>query len=431
MTSAALFLTPAAPAGRGIWDQSRHLAFAICGLAFALRIAAFFALGRAHRPDVWESEAIATSLAEGHGFVYQFLGTTYRSYLEPLYPAFCASLYTLTGHSFVALGVAQALLGSALVWLVFVCGRRVGGDRPALWAALLTAAHPALVVYATKFHPFILDSLLLALVAAACLLFSDARPWRSVVLIGGAVGLCALSRATVLACLPVIGWWVWDRSAGPPRAKVGQLAALALMAALVMSPWVLRNYHVPDRFMLTRSGTSLVFWLGNNPYRFTGSAATPDGRALYDLMPPADRAHLETLDELGQQDFFLAQARRHVREHPLGFVQRWAVKWYYFWWQTPQAGRLYPAAGLRVYQVYYLAIVALAIGGVVGNWRRHEVVLLVGLCLSIAALQSAYYIEGRHRLAIEPLLLILTGMALSSLRGRDGQLLPWGKKVTS
>ena len=43
-------------------------------------MAAFFALDRAHQPDLWESEAIAQNLLAGRGFTYQFLGTTYRSY---------------------------------------------------------------------------------------------------------------------------------------------------------------------------------------------------------------------------------------------------------------------------------------------------------------------------------------------------------------
>ena len=62
-----------------------------------------------------------------------------------------------------------------------------------------------------------------------------------------------------------------------------------------------------------------------------------------------------------------------------------------------------------------MIIVALAAAGVWTCWRTRgerpiawtSALLLLGCCLSIAVLQSAYYVEGRHRLAIEPLLLIL------------------------
>ena len=443
-----------------------------------MRVAAFFALDRVHQPDVWESEQLANNLLAGRGFTYQFLGTTYRSYMEPLYPGLCAAVYALTGHSFLALGLVQALLGTALVGLVFACGRRLAGDAAGLWAATLAAVHPGLIAYTTKFHPFVLDSLLLLAVVAACLFFSSTRPVRSAVVLGAAIGVCVLSRATVLVCLPVMGWWVaarldrgrlaardasrtepkWAQPArmqgarrantpriqptsnaadglAPPVSATGDLhhgllsavALAAATAALVVAPWVARNRAVQGRFVLTRSGTALVFWLGNNPHAFSGSAATPTGTPLYDLIPEEQRRRLRALDELGQQDLFLAEATAFVRAHPLAFVQRWAVKLGYFWWQSPQAGHLYPAPLFRLYQIFYLAMMGLAITGTVARRRQRETWLLIGFCASIAIVQSAYYVEGRHRLAIEPILLLLAGAGAVRL----GQLLPWGKKVSS
>jgi hypothetical protein len=222
----------------------------------------------------------------------------------------------------------------------------------------------------------------------------------------------------VLVTVPIIGWWLWSH--GGRRWLPLVLAA----AALVMAPWVIRNLEVQHRFMLTRSGTGLVFWLGNNPHAFSGSAATPQGEALYELLPPEERARLGQLDELGQQDFFRDEALAYVRARPLAFVGRWALKLGYFWWQSPQAGYLYPGAGFRLYQAFYLAMMALVMVAVVRRRRQPEVWLLAGFCLALALLQSAYYIEGRHRLAIEPILLVLAGAGL-------GQLLPWGKKVSS
>jgi len=389
-----------------------------------VRVAAFLVLDRAHHPDLWESEAIARNLLAGRGFTYDFLGTTYRSYMEPLYPGLCAAVYALTGHSFLALGLVQAVLGTLLVGLVFVCGRRVASEGAGLWSAGLAAVHPGLIAYTTKFHPFVLDSLLLLAVLAAGLFFSGSRPLRSALVLGAAIGLCVLSRATVLVCLPVIGWWVWTRLDG---RRLATLALAAGTAALVVAPWVARNHAVHGRFVLTRSGTALVFWLGNNPHRFSGSAATPAGDPLYEVIPEERRRQLRQLDELGQQELFLAEATAFVRARPLAFLQRWAVKLGYFWWQSPQAGRLYPAAWFRLYQAFYLLMMALVIAAVVIHRRRRETWLLVGFCASIALVQSAYYIEGRHRLAIEPVLLLLAGQGL----WQAAQLLPWGKKVSS
>lgn len=399
----------------------RRILIGICALAAALRLTAFFALGRLTQPDVWESETIATNLLEGFGFVYPYLGTTYRSYMEPLYPGFSALVYAWTGHSTLALGVMQVLLGTGLVWLVFACGRRISSAGPGLVAAFLAAVHPGLIVYTTKFHPFVLDALLLLAVLWACLAYRAERPWRSAIGLGVLVGLCTLTRPTILVCLPIIGWWVWRGSAR--RDRFLQVAGLAGAALLVVSPWVVRNYQVQHRVMLTRSGTPFVFWLGNNPYRFTGSALTPSGEAVISVVPQEVRDRLQGLDELRQQDLFRQEALAHVRAHPIAFLGRWAVKVWYFWWGSPQAGLAYPAAGFRLYQTYYVVMLALALVGLATAGRmpsgrpdgRTRAWLVMGFCGLIALVQGLYYVEGRHRLAIEPFLLLLSGMGLWSL----------------
>jgi 4-amino-4-deoxy-L-arabinose transferase-like glycosyltransferase len=395
-----------------------HLAVVVCLVAFAVRVGAFVALGRIHHPDVWEGEEIATNLLAGRGFVYEFLGTPYRSYMEPLYPALCALVYALTGHSYLALGIVQAALGAMLVWLLFAAGRRMGSETAGLAAAALAAVHPGLVAYTTKFDVFVLNAVFFVAVVIACLAYTPARPWRSAAAIGVAVGLCALSRGTIFVCLPVIGWWVWTHAHGRARGRVLQLALLLGCAAAVVAPWVIRNQVVHGRFMLTRSGTSLVFWLGNNPHAFSGSATTATGAPILAAIPPSLREQLRAADELGQQDLLRREAVAFVRAQPLAFVGRWLTKLGYFWWQSPQAGRLYPTPLFRLYQAFYLGMMALVLLAVAVHRRHPETWLIAGICLSIALVQSAYYVEGRHRLTIEPLLLLLAGQGLAWLLAR-------------
>jgi hypothetical protein len=169
--------------------------------------------------------------------------------------------------------------------------------------------------------------------------------------------------------------------------------------------------------MLTRSGTAFVFWLGNNPYLFTGSAMTPDGSAVIERVPALVRDRLYALDELGQQDYFEREAIQFVRERPYDFLKRWAVKFGYFWWFSPQTGLLYSREWLIGYKIFYVLTAALAAIGVAVRWQERAgtptewsaTLMILGCCLVISLLQSFYYVEGRHRLAIEPLLLIFAG----------------------
>jgi hypothetical protein len=386
----------------------------------------FVATDRFRHPEVWESEVVATNLLEGRGFTYETLGTPYRSYMEPLYPALCAAVYRVTDHSFLAMGLVQVLLGTALVWLVMVCALSIALPPVALVAGLLAAVDPGLIVYTTKLHPFVLDTALWFSAFAAVLAFNPVRPWRSTIVTGGLVGLCLLTRPTILACLPVMAWWMWTRSTDALRERALRCAVLGLCIAAVAAPWVWRNYQVHHRLMLTRSGTAFVFWLGNNPYLFTGSAMTPDGVPVINRVPPAVRAELSRRDEVGQQDYFSDESFAFIRAQPMAFVRRWVAKFGYFWWFSPQAGQAYPSAWFRLFQVVNAALLALALLGVVIGWqeaagvpaRRGAILLILGCCLSISVLQSLYYVEGRHRLAIEPFLLMFAGIGVVSIARR-------------
>jgi len=400
---------------------------AICLLAAVVRLGAFILFDRFRHPEVWESETIASNVLAGKGFVFETLGTPYHSYMEPLYPGLCVLVYRLTNHSFLALGLVQIALGSALAWLVFACARRVVPEGAALVSALLAALHPGLIVYTTKFHPFTLDVALWCAAFAALLAFSPNRPWRSACAAGFILGLCILTRPTILACVPMFGWWIWQRSSRQTVQAAARLMALLACAAVVVTPWVWRNYEVQQRFILTRSGTSFVFWLGNNPYIFTGSAMTADGGEVVAWVPGPVQDRLHQLDELGQQDYFRQEAFRFVASHPAEFLKRSALKFAYFWWFSPQAGLLYPAGWRHGYEGFYVIIVALAAAGVWTRWRARltrpttwtATLMLLGCCLSIGLLQSVYYVEGRHRLAIEPLLLIFAGAGVHRLTRRQ------------
>lgn len=404
----------------------RHLVLAICLLAAAVRIAAFVAFDRFRHPEVWESETVATNLVEGRGFTYTTLGTVYRSYMEPLYPGLCALVYRLTNHRYWVLGLVQVLLGTGLVWLVMVCAHHLGPPGAAIIAGALTALDPALILYTTKFHPFVLDAALWFASFAAVLAFTPDRPWRSIVLAGGVIGLSVLTRPTILACLPVMCWLIWTRSNDRLLLRAVRCAVLALCIGVVVTPWVWRNYQVHHRLMLTRSGTSFVFWLGNNPYIFTGSAMTRDGGEIINQVPESVRADLARRDELGQQDYFRDEAQRFVFAQPAEFVRRSIVKFAYFWWFSPQAGLLYPAAAFRLFQLFSAALLGFAAPGVWISWRdaagdpmrRGAIVFAVGCCLSIAAAQSLYYVEGRHRLMVEPFLLMFASVSLWTLARR-------------
>ena len=105
------------------------------------------------------------------------------------------------------------------------------------------------------------------------------------------------------------------------------------------------------------------------------------------------------------------------------FVRLTLSKFFYFWWFAPQTGVLYPPFWLRLYQAYYSAAMLLAFVGLrrvvrVGAPSIHLACVIGAFLLGLSALQSLYYVEGRHRWAVEPMVLAFSGGGVAALLER-------------
>ena len=117
----------------------------------------------------------------------------------------------------------------------------------------------------------------------------------------------------------------------------------------------------------------------------------------------------------------MKKAMAYIKENPAAAARLTVVKFYHFWWFAPQTGVLYPSSWRQLYMAYYVAALLLAAVGVWQAARRGAVapLLLVGaFLLGLSVVQSVYYVEARHRWAIEPMLLALSGGGVAALARR-------------
>lgn len=383
--------------------------------ALILRLAAGGWTGNFDHPVAWEYEEIADNLLKGRGFVLEHLGTDYRAYLSPLYPFFCAAIYLLTHHDQILLLTLQCAI-SALVCLQVRSIGTLVFENPlgAQGGAWLVAFHPGLILYASRLHSLTLDlAAFLWALWAWCRFLRN--PNRGTTLhVSLASGVALLARGTIAPFLLLAALWAFWVFRRHPRKVVGLLVLMGLVTGGIVAPWLVRNAVHFNRFPLLISTGDQSFWAGNNP-NASGSLHLPDGRAVLSTLPEGVYRRLLQLDELGQAKLFRQEALRFIREHPLRAFQLYGKKLFSFWWFSPQTGLFYPPSYTRWYRAYYLGILLLALGGF-WKFRRRlrepEGVLLIGFALSIALLQSLYYVDGRHRWTVEPVLLLLAAGAI-------------------
>lgn len=394
-------------------------------VAIGVRLVAAFAFGGFVSPERWEYDDIARSIVAGQGFTYQFHGITYYSYAPPLYSWLSVASYWLTG-SLTLLMLVQVCAGAALAVVSgAIAGRVFGSVKAALAAGILVALHPGLIIYsATKAHPMTWDALFFSLAALQFFRLREQPDFRRALELGLIVGIGTLSRATIVIFLPIGALWLlWASGRAAWPLLVRQVLIAGVVATACLAPWTIRNYLVHDAFVFVVSTDGDTFWRGNNPYA-TGHSYSATGGLVLDTLTGEERADLQRQPtELAQSAWFKTRAMAFIREHPLEFVRLTAVKFFYFWWFAPQTGVRYPSSWFWVSAVYYVAaLLCAALGATrivrLGHEATTNAVLLVVLLLALSGLQSLYYVEGRHRWGVEPLLLAISGGGIAWLRER-------------
>lgn len=394
--------------------------FILIALGVATRLA-LVAAGRPPAPS--EYDELARGLLAGHGYVYEHLGTPYRSFYSGVpYILLTAATYRLFPAHPSAMLLVHALCAAGLALVIFVIARRVTGERSALLAAALVLFHPALVYYDThKLHPLGFNALTIGGAVWLLLRLRVETRMSLAIAAGAAVGLSILQRGSTglfFACSLI---WIARHIVRRPG---GQSAAAVYVAGvlLVVLPWIARNYAIHGILML-ESTTPQQFWKGNAAHS-EGSAYLPSGRTVFDEAPQRLVNEWETRDETGQYRLFRDESVAEVRRNPgrvAGLVLR---KFVYFWTYAPQSGVLYPARYFDVYIVYYFAMLALSVVGFATLWRqparRPDLALILILLASVAVVHSVFFIEMRHRWAIEPFVLLLAAAGPSIHSGRAG-----------
>ena len=174
----------------------------------------------------------------------------------PLYPALLALLLVATRDAPLAVPVAQALVDTGTVTLVFCLGCRLAGRRRGLVAALLYALNPVSFLFTGEAMTEVLLAFLLALAFCTFLhaLAAAERRYLLLASTGLLAGLCILCKphAFLLPFLLALGWMVERRRARVRAWTEG--GALAILAMLTLVPWLARN-----QFLFGRPFLSLAF----------------------------------------------------------------------------------------------------------------------------------------------------------------------------
>jgi hypothetical protein len=401
--------------GDGNRRRSARLGLVIAGVT-ALKAAV--ALAAAPRPVMWEDGQIAVNILQTGTFFYTHYDVANHSFQFPVYPLLVAGTFTVfTLHPAMA-SLLNLLLNGATAWVLARLFARSlddmkpsisqGAARDAVVAASVGAflVHPLINSYAiASVHPFTLDMLMLYVPVLMTFRYYD-RGQRTLdlALVGVSLGLAILTRATLVVSALLFIILAAGRL-GPWIALRRTLIVFGI-AALVGAPWLIRNYMV-DGIVGYTSTTSEILWKGALP-NSEGSNFLADGRVYRDVLTVDERRLLSSLSVREQSAFFAQKYADIAADSPGHIVRMFFRKLRNFFWFRRQLGNTYGATARRfipAYQLAYAGMLGLALVAIPLAGR--PALLLWSLAAALGVMQAIFYVETRHRVVIEPLLIFL------------------------
>ena len=399
---------------------------AVVGAAFLLRliyllqiesIPLFYNLaGDGRTYDEW-AQRIAAGAWLGEGVFYQ----------APLYPYFLAILQSVFGHDLWAVRFLQLILGSISCGLIYLVGEKLFGRVAGLAAGVMLAGYAPAIFFDALIEKSILDLFLLS-----CLLFlligtNSEEKWNKWLGAGIVLGLLGLSRENALILAPVVVLWiVFYYAARPPALRARWLAWFLAGMVLVLLPVGVRNLAVGGEFKLTTSQFGANFFIGNNAAAdgTYGSVRKviqeiqlegPDAKRL------AERAAGRTLTPGEVSDFWFNRSLDYIKSQPADWMRLMALKWLTVW----NAREIEDSDDFYIYQNWsgllawfgwighFGMLAPLAVLGLMltaSQWRH--LWLLYAMIFSLAASVAFFYVFGRYRFPLVPLLVLLAGAGM-------------------
>jgi len=402
---------------------------AILVIAFVLRlfyliqiesIPLFYHLaGDGRTYDEW-AQRIAAGDWLGQGVFYQ----------APLYPYFLGVLQLVFGHSLWLIRFVQILLGSFSCALIYLVGRRLFSRPAGIAAGFLLACYAPAIFFEALIEKSILDLFLVSLLLFLLVGAMARRGWTQWLAAGAVLGLLGLSRENALVLTAVVTLWIFiyfSDQAVQIRARWAGLFFAGLL--LVLVPVGLRNLIVGGEFKLTTSQFGPNFFIGNNPeadgtYGSVNKVIGEPQLEGTDAARLAERASGKRLSSGAVSDYWLKKSWDYIRAEPTQWFRLLAKKWLMVW----NAREVEDSDDFYIYRqwswlltflswiTHFGVLAPLAAAGAWlsrNEWRR--LWLLYAMIVSFALSVAVFYVFGRYRFPLVPLLALFAGKALAEM----------------
>jgi len=245
-----------------ISEMKTKLLFGILIIGFILRVGYVLTVeDKIFWIDGVEYYSLSQNIVAGQGYVTsEGVPTAYRPVGYPLLLSF---LFILGGNGLLWVRLAQAVISSATILLVFLLAKKLMGNSSALIAALISAIYPYFIFLPSAILPTCWFSFLI--VAGIYLLIQNNSKHEMTRTIASGIvfGLATLTRpSAAILVIAIIGWLLMTNLSAPKKALL-RVVTFGVCVSMVVLPWMMRNKSAIGKPVIATNG-GRNFWLGNN-----------------------------------------------------------------------------------------------------------------------------------------------------------------------
>lgn len=323
----------------------------------------------------------------------------------PGYPVFVSLVYSIFGHSFISVRVAQAFLDALMCIVLYAIARRLFNEKTAILSGVLCAGHYFFLKSLQLIRP---DTLQMFFIAGSVFYWIKWREKYSKIdaaLLGIFSSISIMLKAN-MAILPFLIVLIeLFRIIKNKKTGLDIFIKSALIFALLFSfpvaVWTARNYKVFNSFIPLATDSGLALYSSYNP---------PEGKKFGILTDDSVTKKAHEMGEVERSRFLTDKTKEYIISHPENVIRLIPLKILFFWsvfdWETINPGK-------GAYNFSTAFILPFCLAGFVLLINRLKYLYPVTTPVIYAfALGIIFAGIPRFRLAIEPFLIIVAAFSM-------------------
>jgi len=418
-------------------QRFKRFAYAVAVLALSVRLLVLSSFWSSwiwqsgQIQDDWNKLAINLVTSATFGFS-PHEPTTQRG---PIFPLIEIPLYLFFGETYAAWSIALLLLDTGTSVLLMLLGRKMWGNRAAVFAGLFHAIYLPVVYYTALISQFT------AILPFIFLWFFLITEWdlhgperaRSV-LLGLVCGILILSKTVygpvLIGSAVALMWFQRFR-----RPVTKHVALMLTVACLVVAPWTYRNYVATEgKFVLVQSYFWEVVWQKfviseldaregwDRPAGRTLDVLLAKQRELYRTLPQHELAQLSgPPKELYYEAAYKRRVLDLISAQPSALAHNMISNTWQFWIRAENLDKTLRMAGM---QLPFLGAALIGLHFSVKYRQLHRLRCGLILILILWAEHSVVFGWGRYSLDTVPILAFVFGTGFDAwLRNKSAPVL--------